>query len=487
MSSSDPRRRDPHRPDRANDDDEAPGLPELDGAEVDPGVDTGVLLEVDDDEASALDDAPAGIEEDAGIDEDPDESSALGDEAPAAVEADPSLGVGEEERWTEGSEGDEALVWQEPVAHEDPSESAIDRGEEGVEEPALGVGDALPGLPPAHVGDDDGEADDLEVSEAGELETPASEMDELPRLPSAAVLVRFLGPSGEAARAVAVGPEGPIAGARSLYDLSDDDRGVIALPTEGEVSAVMATSNALWVATDAGDVLRVAPGAEAERLPRPGTADASVGAIDLARAGEGVLARTRGGALFRATGAGWVGPVVAKNVRRVRSALGPSPDWIALVVGSDAAPELLGTRDARTFERLRGPDAQRPVDAARAGDVVAVATSEGALFVSRDAGASYARIDEVSRVERVWVAPDGAVLAAVFHEAMDRGLLVRVAARVETLLDVNDEVSRARLVTPGELDGDGRVHDVALDAGGTLYVATGVGVFSVTDRAPGGT
>ncbi|MFO0681229.1 MAG: hypothetical protein U0234_04220 [Sandaracinus sp.] len=486
MSSSDPRRRDPHRPDRAIDDDEAPGLPELDGAELDPGVETGVLLDVDDDEASALDDAPAGIEEDAELDEDPDESSALEDEAPAAVEADASLGEGEEERWTEGSEGDEQLVWQEPVPQDEASESAIDRGEEGVEEPSLGAGDALPGLPPAHVGDDDGDAEDLEVSEAGVLETSASESDELPRLPSAQVHVRFLGPSGEAVRSVAVGPEGPIAGARSLYDLSDDDRGVVSLPAEGDVSAVLATPAALWAATDAGDVLRLSPGAEPQRFARPGTADASVGALDLARVGESVLARTRGGALFRATQTGWVGPVVAKNVRRIRSALGPAPDWIALVVGSDAAPELLCTREARTFERLRAPEGQRPVEAARAGDTVAVATSEGALFVSHDAGAGYARIDTVSRVERVWVAPDGSVLAAVFHEALDRGLLVRVRTRAEGVLDVLAEVARSRLVTPGELDGDGRVHDVALDASGTLYVATGVGVFAVRDRGPGG-
>ena len=469
---------DPRRAPKPHPDDDAPGLPSLDGDGDDNGLQHDPDLDVRDDEASALDDRVGG-ETFGHFETDPDvDASVLDDDDRAApLEADPSLGHGgENERWTEGSDASEDVPWQEPAAPE-ATGSAIDRGEEGFDDLGGGVGDALPGLPPARTGDaDDEDADELDVSEGASLALEPNEVDTGASLARAEVSTRWHGPAGEAARAVAARDGLVLVAARRLWALGDPPH-ALKVPAEGEVTALLTTPAGVLFATDAGEVWTYASDGQAVRLARPGTDDASLGGLQLAAIGETVVARTRGGALFRAQGEGWVGPIVAKNVRRIRR--GPGADWLALVVGSATAPELLATRDARTFERLRSPGSEIAVDAARSGSVVAVATATGHLHLSHDAGASYALVPSVDDVERVWVMPDGVVLAATFHEATDRGRLIRVRDGVVTvLLDVDAEIATRRLSGPGEHDGDGRIH--ALDrTPEALWVATGVGVFEI--------
>ncbi len=482
---------DPRRPPAPRQDDVAPGLPAIDGADLDTPFEQGVDLDVDDDEASALDDRTAGDLEgslDGVLDTEPSGMSAE-DDALAPVEADPTLAAGENERWTDGSDASEDTPWQEPAAAE-PTHSSIDRGEEGFDDLAPVAGDALPGLPAAHVGDtNDEDADELDVSEASTFETARSETDSVPALPRMQVETRWHGPAREAARAIASAEGEVIAAARGLWRISTGAQ-PLALPFESEVSAVLVPhgGRTAWIANDAGEVWTYPLTGAPVRLPRPGTDDASVGGLELAAVLDVVVARTRGGALFRSHADGWTGPIVAKNVRRIRGSLSARADWLVAVVGSASAPELLATLDARTFVRLRGPEGEIVLDATRSGDVVAVASAGGRLFVSKDAGASYVREEKVIDVERVWALPSGVILAATFHEATDQGALVRVdGADAEVVLDIEAEVSRRRLSGPGEDDGDGRIHALAI-ARGALWVATGVGVFELAldvDSGPG--
>jgi hypothetical protein len=469
---------DPRRPRVPVDDDALPGAPSLDGGD-EATIETTIDLDVRDDEASALDDANAGDAMFAPIETAPDEPSVLDDDdRPAPLEADASLAAGEGERWTDGSDASTDAAWDEAAAV-DPAETAMDRGEEGFDETEAN-GDALPDLPAAHAGNGDDEADEaLDVSEAESIEPLGAERPHAAPLARASVSVAFHGPGGEAVTAVAVVGDEVFAAGRVLWALAPAKRAVASVG-DAEPSAVVERHGAALVGTDAGEVWAIDRDGHARALAHPGTGDASVGAIDLATIGDAVLARTRGGALFRGDGVSWVGPVVARNVRGVRSALGASPDWVALVSGSADAPEVLVTRDARTFERARTP-VLAVVDAARSGDVIAIAGADGSVHVSRDAGASYAIADGAGDVERVWVANDGTVYAASFHEATDHGRLLRIGTTVEVVLDVEAEVGARHLAGPGELDGDGRIHAIAIGRG-ALWVASGVGVFSITGR-----
>lgn len=472
---------DPRKPRVPREDDVAPGLPAIDGADADTALETTVELDVGDDEASALDDR-ASNELASSFDEDLDEAPVTvvpEDDEAAPVDADPSLAAGESERWTDGSDASEDTPWQEPTAAPEPTESSVDRGEEGFDDLHHGGGDALAGLPAAHAGDaNDEDADELDVNEAGTLETPGVESEPLPALPRAGVAVAWHGPPREAARAIATGADGVWVAARGLWRIETGTHG-LALPFESEVTAVLPdpTGAGAWIANEAGEVWT--HDGTARRRARPGTDDASLGGLDLAHIAGVIVARTRGGALFRRSGDGWVGPIVARNVRRVRAGLARATDWLTLVVGSTTAPELLATRDARTFERLRGPAGEIAIDVSRGGDVVAVVSASGRLFVSMDAGATYARVDAVADVERVWARADGLVIAATFHEATDTGRLVRVrSGAADVLLDVEAEVATRRLSGPGEHDGDGRIHAIAVGPS-ALWVATGVGVFEI--------
>jgi hypothetical protein len=479
---------DPRRPRAPQDDDAAPGLPVLDGAETDANLEAAVDLDVRDDEASALDDAGASELAGAldGIVDEAEGASSLGDDDRAApVEADPTLASGESERWTEGSDASEDVPWEEPAAPE-PTTSSLDRGEEGFDDAGAIGGDALPGLPPARAGEaGDEDAGELDLSDAGVLDTPGLDAPAPPPLPLADVTSRWHGPSREAAHAITLDDRGVLVAARGLHRIEPGTPGAIALPFDGEVASVLVApgSSEAHVATDGGDVWVLSADGSATKLPRPGTDDASLGGLDLAALvtphGVTLVARTRGGALFRQSDVGWTGPIVAKNVRRIHRPR-TAGDWLTLVVGSASAPELMATRDARVFERVRGPEGAAPIDAAREGDLVAVASAGGALFVSRDAGATYARIDSVVDVERVWTLGHGVVLAATFHEATDHGRLVRVdGEKVEVILDVEAEAARHRLSGPGEHDGDGRIHALVVGRG-AIFVATGLGVFELS-------
>ena len=476
----------PRRPRAAIDDDALAGVPPLDGALADVPLETAIDLDVRDDEASALDDSSAS--DLPGASDEPDdlaEGSVRDEDELAPLEADPSLASGEGERWTEGSDAADDGAWQED-AWAEPTESALDRGEEGFDEAASSFADALPGLPPARVGDsDDDIADELDVSEASSIEISGAEPATPPPLARLELAVGWHGPAGQAVRAVAVADAEVVVAARTLWMLTAPPR-AFPVVSDAEVSAVLVEheTRTLLIATDAGDVWRVNDAGDAERMRRPGTDDASLGGLDLASVGGAVVARTRGGALFRLREEVWVGPIVARNVRRVRSALGVVPDWLMLVVGSAETPELLATRDAHTFERVLTPRERAVAEAARSGDTIAVACTDGALLVSRDAGASYVLAEHVVDVERVWVSPRGIVYAASFHEATDHGRLVRVDGdRAEVILDVEREVSVRRISGPGEHDGDGRIHALAL-GDGVLWVATGVGAFSIDAIEP---
>lgn len=473
----------PRKP-RPADDDDAPGLPGLDGAHSDTALETRVDLDVRDDEASALEDV-GGSDLEGTLDGEIDAEDATPntEDGPLApLDADPTLATGENERWTEGSDASEDTPWQEAAAPE-THVSAIDRGEEGFDDLGDAPGDSLTGLPAARTGDtDDEDAEQLDVNEASVLDTRHAEDESVPALPRAAMATVWHGPTREAARAIAVTDGAVLVAARDLWRITDGTHR-LARPFESEVSAVLFTVGdpLAWIATDAGEVWRRGIEGDARAHARPGTDDASLGGLELAAIADVVVARTRGGALFRSNGEGWIGPIVAKNVRRIRAGLDLCPDWLVAVVGSASAPELLATRDARTFERLRVPEII--VDASRSGDVIAAASAAGRLFVSRDAGGTYAAIPSVIDVERVWTQADGVVYAATFHEATDHGRLVRVReAAAEVVLDVAAEITARRLSGPGDPDGDGRVHALARTRG-ALWVATGVGVFELVSSS----
>jgi hypothetical protein len=478
MSEADPRRPKPH-------DDELPGLPALEGDDAS-GVDTAIELDVADEAESALDDSVAGeLTELAsgGIDDEEDASSLDDDPSLDPVDADPSLAIGDEGGWTVGSETGETDPWETEHVPE-PAESVADGGEEGVEEPQRGAGDELPGLPEVHAGEPGDEGDDtLDVSDAGAIEIVGDPRAPTTALREAKTRITWHGPAQEAVRAIAVSPHGCFIGVRALMDLGT--REAIPLPAQGEVAALVATDAALWIATDAGEVIvRDADGCRA--LPRPGTNDGSLGSLEIALIGDVIVARTRGGALFRSTMAGdaspsgWTGPIVTRPVRKIGMPLaaGARPWLVAIKAGGG----LVATRDARTFESMRSPEGIA-IDAARIDDVVVVVTEGGALHVSRDAGAHWTAVADVVDVERVWITREASAVvayAACYHEATDHGRLLRVdvdgAACV--VLDVRRETAERRLATPGELDGDGRVHALARE-GQRLWVATGVGVFEV--------
>lgn len=494
-------------------DDDAGGLPGLDGgvvegaerADDDRGIEADVDLDVGDEEASSLDDAAAGDLDAPESDEDEESESGLDwDETDGdPMEADPSLTDGDEGGWTEGSETHESDPWDEEDDDAEERDLGVDRGEEGVDEHgASGLDDAF--LPSSEAADLDGDADDLDVREDAAIDATGHEADttELPQLD---LPTQWLGPSGEAARTVEIGAGGVFLVAGGLLEVSGGALVPVTRPSienEGEITSVSRRGAELAVGTNAGEVFLLARDAASESmtrraLPRPGTRDGSLGAIDTVALDTALVVRSRGGALFRSNvdESGWVGPVIARPVRLIRGSVGAgdASEWLLALVGTHAEPggdELMASTDARRFERVALPT-RRPgthvVGMARAGSTLALAISDGPVMITRDVGATWAPIATLRDAQQVWLSTErGAVVlyAALFHEASDRGQLVRLPMDGEpvVILDVANETRKRRLGGPGDPDGDGRVHDLAIesdDARTVLWIATGVGLFRV--------
>jgi hypothetical protein len=503
--------REPEKPQKPSPrDDDDVGLPGLDGG-VEGGLrsdderlaETDVELDVADDAASSLDDAAAGDLDPA---EDDDEDAADGgldwdDGDGEPVDADPSLTEGDEGGWTEGSETSESDPWEPDERDDEEREIGVDRGEEGIDEhvPAGAIDDAW--VIASRDADLDGDADDLDVREDASIEATGHEASAL-QLPRADVPTSWLGPAGEPVRAVTWAAGTVFVGAGVLLELTGDVLATVPCAVhEGEVTSVVRRGAEIVVGTDAGEVLSIArdaDGALAQRgLPRPGTRDSSLGAIDAVVLDTAIVVRTRGGALFRTNvdETGWVGPIVARPVRMVRGGVGAGDgsEWLLALAGTPSDPsgdELLASPDARRFERVPLPPREpgvHLVGMARTGMTIALALSDGPVMLSPDAGATWAPSAQLRDAQQVWLTRErGSVVlyAAMFHEASDRGQLVRVTGDGEArvVLDVAHEARVRRLGGPGDPDGDGRIHDLAVDATGAetvLWVATGVGLFRV--------
>ena len=108
-------------------------------------------------------------------------------------------------------------------------------------------------------------------------------------------------------------------------------------------------------------------------------------------------------------------------------------------------------------------------------------------MISRDAGATWVPSPSLRDAQQVWLTHergDVFLYAALFHEASDRGQLVRQAIDGEAhiVLDVALESRSRGLGGPGDPDGDGRIHELAVDSSDertVLWIATGVGLFRV--------
>lgn len=505
--------REPEKPGRRPlvEDDDVGGLPGLDGGVDGRGdderwIEAEVELDVPDESASSLDDSLAGDLDSAepGIDDEGDGGLDWDDADAEPVDADPTLAEGEEGGWTEGSETSESDPWDDEGGSDEERELGVDRGEEGIDEhvPTGALDDAeLLGPRESAL---EGDADDLDVREDAALDAIGHEVSAL-ELPRIELPTTWLGPSAQAARTVASGAGSVLVGAGALFEVNDGV--VVAAPRaraqhDGDVTSLARRGPEIIVGTDAGEVLSIsrdpASGVLAQRaLPRPGTRDGSLGAVDVVALDTAIVVRTRGGALFRTNvdESAWIGPIVARPVRMIRGAIGPGDvsEWLLALVGTHADPasdELMTSPDARRFERVPLPT--RPAGAhvvgmARAGSTLALALSDGPVMISRDAGATWAACELLEDAQQVWLACErGATVlyASLFHEASDRGQLVRLPIDGEprVVLDVAHEARVRRLGGPGDPDGDGRIHDLAIDADEmrtVLWVATGVGLFRV--------
>jgi hypothetical protein len=513
-------------------DDLLPGLPPLEG-----GDEPSPELELDDElDAETEDGEEVGLDADTGLDGSEDEAIEDGDE---------------DEPWTVGSEesndlddGDEdfgpedAATWtaadeaapladddDDDLTEEDGEPAAVaDRGEEGLDddEPvATGTDDDsdLPAIEPlASLNSDEG-SDELEVSDAGDLDgldladehERRLEGTSLPRHPDdGSLAVSYLGPEDDSLACVARAGDHIVAGGfEGLYRAGDSE--LVPLDAEG-LSGEGTTS----IVIDAGDPQRIAVGtrlggvmvsgdggstfdtANDWRRREGGTEVALYVAIEPCASGSRLWARTRSGALYRSEdfGATWAGPLLLGPARAL--AVDAAGGGVVVLTGGRGAAQIARSTDGGARWLMRdAPSSAASGGAGRAagdepalaahGDVLVVAhegDAEGP-HISHDGGVSWARLGELAGAGVVALGREVggvALYAGLFFAGADRGVLVRRGADgvSAVLLDVAAERDARSIEALGDAEGDNRV--LALDVrvgrvGTTVLAATGAGLF----------
>ncbi len=440
-------------------------------------------------------------------------------EAGDLVDMDALAGENEEYGHTAGNEAADDLEIDEPGGDEDERVAVGDAGEEGVdEEPVEGGDDDTTALPPIDgqvetaKSTSDQSAEDLDLGEDSRIDDEALGWDEddgglalPPPYPASLLDVVHLGPSDDAVLGFARAGGRSLAVGERLYELSGRELVVVDAPAIAEhalTSVAVTEAGAIVVGTRMGGAFvdRGEGFAPANQWRRDDASfDAFFVAVEPAEEGVARLwGRTRGGALFRSEdlGAKWSAPMLMSPVVSLAIDRGE----VVVVMGSrSGGAQLARTRDGgRGFAMkevigLKGGASQGALHlAVRNGHVlVARDEEEGGPYLTRDGGTSWERVAALLGAgPAAFVHEEGrmVIYAGVFHEAEDRGFVVRYPLDGEksVVLDVREERQKRRLEARGDLEGDNRVYAVAAerrDQATEVWIATGAGLFVVRVRS----
>jgi hypothetical protein len=519
-----------------DDDDRVPGLPPVDGHAEEP---LGVDDEDGGDDAIGRDDS----EEDIGLDAttgpddaDDDELLGEGDEGGSLIADSEVAGdevgegnevdaEGEEGGWVADSEAEEGEFGEDEGLADDEALGGGDAGEEGVDEDPRedAADDDASALPPLREAEEalDGASEDLDLEEEANVEGAMTLEQEqrssggtLPApLPETICQVVHLGPEDDAIVSIAIQGSDVWGCGETLYRTHDTT--LEAVDPDGLEGQELTS-----IAIDPRDPQRMAAGTrlagalrstDAGRSFVPSAGRLAAEASHLSTAvyviaephpgGVRLWARTRAGALYRSDdfAASWHGPMLISPV----SALAADPRGGVVVL---CVPRVGPLQVARTDDGgLRWTMRQGPERAAETplefhldvlDDVIAVscdADPEG-ISISRDAGATFARIPSLSPAGPVaLIREEGRIVvyAALFFAGVDRGVVIRRDALggEATVLNVARERADRHLEGRGDAEGDNRVFAIrARHEGGTttLHAATGAGVFAVRIDLSGG-
>lgn len=492
----------PVQPDFDDDDELAlPPLPPL-GDDEETGVvgdDFGDATDfADADEKVGLDDAEAGVDEGFDVVELLDledlgdelglENEAAGDlvgELDAVVDADD-----DEYGWTRDTEQVAPEEWDDTPLIEELDDLGDDYGGAvGLDDNPLVelAGEDEPvGLPPLDRDAEEGNAEDLDLEEDGQIELPPLSFEQETRLMGS----QLPPPISTHAEIVLRGPVYDLArGDRGLWAAGDDlrcitDEGVhtsAALGLEPEdLTSVAASGRTIVVGTQLGGVLRSEDDGESFHPIngwRSGREPSVACRVIFDRAGR--LWMWAGGALYRSRDLGnrWTGPVLPSPVLDVVVDDGN----VVVLCASQGQLEALRCRDdGLAFEAL-APS----LSSARGEGDARLAVQGSQILIAREGdvegpslwtGQQWVRLGELSGCHLPsWISgePSGALHLA----GRDRGVVVRLGEEPATVVDLHQAFG----ITPlrlRDVGADQRVHAILVERE-TVWVACGVGVIVV--------
>lgn len=529
-----------------DDDDLIPGLPPVDGGNgVEPTGKGEEPIGVDDDD---LGDSVGDGEESIGLDadtgpEDFDETDLVETEEEAALIADSEAAGdvvgddavdagGEEEGWIRDSEAQEGEYGEDEGLADDSEPTAIDAGEEGLDDDghddgrAEAADDDSAALPPMRETTEDEldrASEDLDLEEeanveGGELsyeQEARSAGHSIPPLLDAWSRVEHLGPDDDAIVAVATAGGEVWACGETLFRLRGER--LDAQEPDGlaghELTSVALDPRNAWrmaVGTRLGGAFRSVDGGETF-VPCTGRLGADAAHLSTAVYvtaevhGDTVRlwARTRAGALYRSDdfGATWQGPMLISPVTAMAA---DARGGIVVLCVPRVGPLQIGRSDdgGLRWTMRQGPErasSETPLHALEyhldvLDDVIAVScdVDPDGVRLSRDAGASWTRLSTLAPPGPVaLVREEGRIVlyAALFFAGVDRGVVVRqdASGAEATILDVARERSERHVEGRGDPEGDNRIFMLRArhDGSGTLiHVATGAGLFQVRIAEP---
>ena len=338
------------------------------------------------------------------------------------------------------------------------------------------------GLPTLDPDQEEGNADDLDLEEDGQIELPPLSFEQEVRLMGS----QLPPPITTEAEVVLRGPVFALArGARGMWAAGDDlrcvgdDGSVFAAPAEGlepeDLISVAVSGRTVVVGTQLGGVLRSEDDGETFHAIngwRSGR-EPSVGCrVAFDRAGR--LWMWAGGALYRSRDLGnrWTGPVLPSPVLDV---VVDDGNVVVLCASKDQLEVLRCRDDGLAFEAL-APSVERGEGDAR------LAVARDAILIAREgdvdgpscwrAGA-WTRLGDLSGCHLpVWL--DGEPSGALHLAGRDRGVVVRLGDEPATVVDLHATFG----ITPlrlRDVGADQRVHAIMVERA-SLWVACGVGV-----------
>lgn len=476
------------------DDDALPNLPPMDGDDDSAPLEDTDSDDVSEDESVGLDASTAeSLIDDSELVDSPenDDSSWLSDDSGEnADDEDEDFGDEREENWAAFADVDEELEDDEELESGEGDASFVDAGEEGVsDEPRVSADDDAADLPALHenaaVGNE--AADDLDLREAGELETAMLSFEDERRwmgaqLPEAWPKDRLrLEIVGDAA------DERPTVPSQEVTSFALDPRNAARLIVGTQLGGA-------FVSSDSGRSFRAAN--SWSRSDGAAATAAFYVAADVQHGSTRVWGRTERGAVYRSDdfGATWVGPVLLQPVMAL--CVNPTGGVAIVSVPKRGTAQLgLFRNDAWLMRNIPGPAVTREgrfVDVAAHGEVIAIAydADPAGVYLSRDGGETFHAQPSLPSASHVaLVAEDNEVTlyAALFFAGLDNTVVVRRATdgSEHVVFDAQAATTRTSSGADDDVDPGRRIQGLTAarrDGNTVLLIRTEGGVFRVILR-----